>query len=101
MDANFYIQTTNLCALRVPCGNFLDTHKGKIKPASWRQGAKHRSFVGREGVEPSRCYQRQILSLLRLPIPPSPRQSVFYLILKCFPIGRRCLYSADIWFANL
>ena len=34
--------------------------------------------VGREGVEPSRCYQRQILSLLRLPIPPSPRQWVFY-----------------------
>src|SRR5829696_5556013 len=30
--------------------------------------------VGREGVEPSRCYQRQILSLLRLPIPPSPRR---------------------------
>ena len=29
--------------------------------------------VGREGVEPSRCCHRQILSLLRLPIPPSPQ----------------------------
>ncbi len=29
-------------------------------------------FVGREGVEPSRCHHRRILSPLRLPIPPSP-----------------------------
>ncbi len=30
--------------------------------------------VGREGVEPSRCHHRRILSPLRLPIPPSPRR---------------------------
>lgn len=29
--------------------------------------------VGREGVEPSRCHHRRILSPLRLPIPPSPQ----------------------------
>ncbi len=29
--------------------------------------------MGREGVEPSRCFHRRILSPLRLPIPPSPR----------------------------
>src|ERR1051325_3819940 len=46
----------------------------KVKPVSSCGNEKHRSFVGREGVEPSRCYQRQILSLLRLPIPPSPRR---------------------------
>ena len=28
------------------------------------------SLVGEEGLEPSRCCHRQILSLLRLPIPP-------------------------------
>ena len=38
--------------------------------------------MGREGVEPSRCYHRQILSLLRLPIPPSPRHALFYCILE-------------------
>ena len=43
----------------------------------------HRHFVGREGVEPSRCYQRQILSLLRLPIPPSPQ--MFYHLLEHRP----------------
>ncbi len=31
--------------------------------------------VGREGVEPSRCHHRRILSPLRLPIPPSPQAS--------------------------
>ncbi len=38
--------------------------------------------VGREGVEPSRCLHRRILSPLRLPIPPSPRhglRALFYL----------------------
>src|SRR5215213_8224968 len=29
--------------------------------------------MGREGVEPSWCLHRRILSPLRLPIPPSPR----------------------------
>ena len=32
--------------------------------------------MGREGVEPSRCHHRRILSPLRLPIPPSPRHRV-------------------------
>ena len=36
------------------------------------------SSVGREGVEPSRYHYRRILSPLRLPIPPSPRQDLFY-----------------------
>src|SRR5215207_3251434 len=31
--------------------------------------------MGREGVEPSRCLHRRILSPLRLPIPPSPRRA--------------------------
>ena len=30
--------------------------------------------VGREGVEPSRCHHRRILSPLRLPIPPPPQR---------------------------
>ena len=38
--------------------------------------------MGREGVEPSRCCHRQILSLLRLPIPPSPQTAIFYRILN-------------------
>ena len=33
----------------------------------------HGIQVGREGLEPSRYRYRQILSLLRLPIPPPPR----------------------------
>ena len=37
--------------------------------------------VGREGVEPSRCHHRRILSPLRLPIPPPPRYK-FYFIAK-------------------
>ena len=36
--------------------------------------------MGREGVEPSRYHYRRILSPLRLPIPPSPQQRLFYLI---------------------
>jgi hypothetical protein len=32
--------------------------------------------MGREGVEPSQCFHRRILSPLRLPIPPSPRHRV-------------------------
>ena len=36
------------------------------------------TFVGREGVEPSQYHYRRILSPLRLPIPPSPRQVIFY-----------------------
>ena len=31
--------------------------------------------MGREGVEPSQCHHRRILSPLRLPIPPSPRHA--------------------------
>ncbi len=46
---------------------------GKQKGPMRASAASHVA-VGREGVEPSRCYQRQILSLLRLPIPPSPRR---------------------------
>ena len=34
--------------------------------------------VGREGVEPSQCLHRRILSPLRLPIPPPPQQILFY-----------------------
>ena len=30
--------------------------------------------VGPEGLEPSRCYHQRILSPLRLPIPPWPRE---------------------------
>lgn len=43
--------------------------------------------MGREGVEPSRCRHRWILSPLRLPIPPSPQCDVriFYLNLNCIP----------------
>lgn len=29
--------------------------------------------MGRVGLEPTRCYHRQILSLMRLPIPPPAR----------------------------
>lgn len=35
--------------------------------------------VGREGVEPSRCLHRRILSPLRLPIPPPPQKAVYVL----------------------
>ena len=38
--------------------------------------------VGRVGLEPTRCYHRQILSLLRLPIPPPPHRCIFYLNYK-------------------
>ena len=38
-------------------------------------------FVGREGVEPSQCLHRRILSPLRLPIPPPPQHYLFYLTL--------------------
>ena len=30
-------------------------------------------LIGREGVEPTQCHHRRILSPLRLPIPPPPR----------------------------
>ena len=53
--------------------------------------------MGREGVEPSRCYQRQILSLLRLPIPPSPRQLLLYstLISSRLELLRIHCYNVD------
>ncbi len=38
--------------------------------------------VGREGVEPSQCLHRRILSPLRLPIPPPPQQILFYLTIQ-------------------
>ena len=59
------------------------------------------SLMGREGVEPSRCHHRRILSPLRLPIPPSPRHAIFYLILKCFPTVRHYPCSSCIYCANL
>ena len=48
-------------------------------------------FVGREGVEPSRCCHRQILSLLRLPIPPSPQRCNSTIIYASYYIPRRLL----------
>ncbi len=44
--------------------------------------------MGREGVEPSRCLHRRILSPLRLPIPPSPRhERIYSTFLLDFSIG--------------
>jgi len=48
--------------------------------------------VGREGVEPSRCFQRQILSLLRLPSKTGlyGRQGSFYsltYVVEAKPVG--------------
>ncbi len=39
--------------------------------------------VGREGVEPSRCHHRRILSPLRLPIPPPPQRMFNFIAFEC------------------
>src|SRR5687768_3280274 len=49
----------------------LGTVSKNTRPAALRNDVYK---MGREGVEPSRCHHRRILSPLRLPIPPSPRQ---------------------------
>src|SRR5688572_13525942 len=49
--------------------------------------------VGREGVEPSRYHYRRILSPLRLPIPPSPRQYNSTINQDSYLPGLACKYS--------
>ena len=39
-------------------------------------------LVGREGVEPSRCHHRRILSPQRLPIPPPPQLANYTTFLR-------------------
>ena len=48
---------------------------------------RQRSLVGRVGVEPTQCLHRRILSPLRLPIPPPPRNSIgYFTIIWCFSV---------------
>lgn len=42
------------------------------------------NLVGMEGLEPSRYYYRQILSLLRLPITPHARVFILKAIMSLF-----------------
>ncbi len=44
--------------------------------------------VGRVGLEPTRCCHRQILSLLRLPIPPPPPVIMLYSTLSAGYVKR-------------
>ena len=50
------------------------------------------------GLEPTRCHQRQILSLMRLPVPPQPQNS--YSVIVAYRRGecKRIFLKKDNFF---
>lgn len=60
------------------CQAFIQVWKIK-KPGFALKGKIWFKVVGMKGIEPLRSHNRQILSLLRLPVPPHPRGRYFLL----------------------
>ncbi len=65
-------------------------------------------FMRMAGLEPAHCHQRQILSLMRLPVPPQPQnqlldynniplremQAVFSIFLNIFFVQPKCMIES-------